>query len=423
MIESTRSLRPRSSTRPDFEPRRSSTVPTSSSAPSPATVRMTRSPPGRRHRDHDEPGFHQLAQPRGDELEQLGQLDLRDERVDDLVQGLELGQPAGRRFVQPGVLDGDGGLGREHLRQLLVLLGERPSTGLLRQVEVPVGDAAEENGHSEEGLHRRVIGREPDRVRILAEVVEPKRPRIRYEQAEDAAPAREIADRSLRLGVDSGDDESLELLAGRIDDAERRVFRFGQLGRRLDDLLQHAVQGELPGERDACVEQRPKTIRLLGHGGIIVQLTTSTISTRSGMACSAAAFTPSPKVGKTWCIAARSSTVRVEAQRKREALDDVAGVRGDDVEPEQPPRAGLVEDLVQPALLLLVRRALDVLDVVDASLVLDSLLSRLLLGQPDPGQLGLREDRRRQDGVVRRGRHRLRTCRRSRSGPGTGRSG
>ena len=158
---------------------RSSTVPTSSSAPSPATVRMTRSPPGAGIAITTSLAFTSSRKTRGDELEQLGQLDLRDERVDDLVQRLELGQPASRRFVQAGVLDGDGGLGRQHLRELLVLLGERPSAGLLRQVEVPVRHAAEEDWHSEEGLHRRMIGREPDRVGVLAEVVEPKGPRFR----------------------------------------------------------------------------------------------------------------------------------------------------------------------------------------------------------------------------------------------------
>ena len=102
----------------------------------------------------------ELAQPSRDEAEQRLELELAGERVADLVQRLELAQPAGRRLVEPRVLDRDRGLGGEQLRQLLVLLGERPAALLLGQVQVPVGDAAKQDRHAEEGLHRRVVRRE-----------------------------------------------------------------------------------------------------------------------------------------------------------------------------------------------------------------------------------------------------------------------
>src|SRR5215213_8874657 len=80
------------------------------------------------------------------------------------------------------------------------------------------------------------------------------------EDAEDASPAREDADRGVRLLVDPRCQEALEILSAAIDHAERRVARFGQLGGRVDDALQQRVERELGAERDASVQQPPKSI-------------------------------------------------------------------------------------------------------------------------------------------------------------------
>ena len=71
---------------------------------------------------------------------------------------------------------------------LLVLVSEFLAAGFLRQVQVPVGHAPEEDRHTEERPHRRVVGREPDRLGMRAEIREAKRLRIADEHAEDAAP-------------------------------------------------------------------------------------------------------------------------------------------------------------------------------------------------------------------------------------------
>ena len=78
---------------------------------------------------------------------------------DDLVQRLELLQPAGRGLVEPCVLDRDCGLGREQRRQFLVLVGERHASRLLGEVEVSVRDPAEQDRDAEERAHRRVVRR------------------------------------------------------------------------------------------------------------------------------------------------------------------------------------------------------------------------------------------------------------------------
>ena len=52
--------------------------------------------------------------------------------------------------------------------ELLVLVGEVLAALLLGQVEVAVGDAAQQDRHAEERAHRRMVRREPDRARVLA---------------------------------------------------------------------------------------------------------------------------------------------------------------------------------------------------------------------------------------------------------------
>ena len=128
-----------------------------------------------RQGDQDDAGLDQLPQPAGDEVEQRRQLELRGECDPDLVQRLEPVQPASGRLVEPRVLDRDGRLRGEQLRQLEVLLGERPAAVLLGQIQVPVRDAALEDRDAQERLHRRMVGREANRAWIVGDVVEQER--------------------------------------------------------------------------------------------------------------------------------------------------------------------------------------------------------------------------------------------------------
>src|SRR5439155_7075652 len=135
----------------------------------------------------------ELAQPARDELEQMREVGLGDEGVADLVQRLELAEPAGCRLVEAGVLDRDGGLRGEELAQLLVLLREVLAALLLGQVEVSVGDAAQEDRDAEERAHGRVVRREADRARVARQVVEAERLCVADEDAQDSASARKRA--------------------------------------------------------------------------------------------------------------------------------------------------------------------------------------------------------------------------------------
>ena len=208
-----------------------------------------------RERDQDELRLDELLQAARDEGEERLELELRDERVADLVQRLELPQPARRALVQPRVLDRDGGLRGEQLRQLLVLVGEVEAAGLLGQVEVAVRDAAEDDRQAEERLHRRVVRWKAHRTRVVRDFVQPQRLRVADQDAEDAAAVRKVADRRVRLGVDPRRQEPLERLAGLVDHAEGRVARAGDLRGRLDDALQQRIERELGAERDPRVRR------------------------------------------------------------------------------------------------------------------------------------------------------------------------
>ena len=159
-----RAVRARASSRP--APRR----------PARRPPRSAGRPPPHGDRDHDELGVDQrraAASPirwsSGCELRLAGQ------RVPDLGQRLELRQPARRRLVQARVLDRDRRLRGEQRDELLVLGGEVLAALLLGQVEVAVGDAAQEDRHAEERPHRRVVRREADRARVGRQVVQPER--------------------------------------------------------------------------------------------------------------------------------------------------------------------------------------------------------------------------------------------------------
>ena len=208
----------------------------------------------------------ELAQPSRDQRQQLRQLDLAGERIADLVQGLELAQPAGRGFVEACVFDGHGGLSREQGDDLLVFGGELLPSCLLRQVEVAERPAAKQYRDAEECVHLGVVCGEADRTRICRQVRQAERFCVSDEDAEDAAPARQLADCRMRLGVDADRHKALEPFVRLVDYAERRVAGARQRRRRLRELVEHGIERELGGNGDAGLHESSDA---LVHGGIM----------------------------------------------------------------------------------------------------------------------------------------------------------
>ena len=216
-------------------------------------------------RDEHQACLDQLPHPPGDEIEQRLELDLRRERGPDLAEALELAQPPGRRLVQPRVLDRHRRLGGEQAGQLLVLGREVRAARLLGEVEVAEGDAAEHDRHAEERPHRRVVRREAGRAGVLRDVVQPERPRFPDQRPEQAPPARQVADRLVGLLVDPRGEEPLQSLSRRVDHAERRVARLGQLRGDLGQALEERIERQLGRQRDPGLDEPPEPVRLRGR--------------------------------------------------------------------------------------------------------------------------------------------------------------
>ncbi len=113
-------------------------------------------------------------------------------------------------LVQSRVLDRDRRLRGEELDDLLVVFRELRTACFLGQVEVAVRDIAKQDRHAQEGPHRRVVRREPDRARIVGEVREAERFRVPDEHPQDAATLGELADRRMSLAIDPGREEPLQ---------------------------------------------------------------------------------------------------------------------------------------------------------------------------------------------------------------------
>ena len=209
-----------------------------------------------RQGDGDDPCPHQLAQAADDEVEQPLEIGLGRECVPDLFQRLQLARPAGRGLVEARILDCYRRLAGKQGDELLVLLGKVLSPLLLGEVEVAVGDAAQQDRDAEEALHRRMPRWEPDRPRILGEVVQPQRRRVADQHPENPAAARHRADLGAGVGVDAVREELLQLRAARVDHAERRVARARQLGRRLHEPVQQGLERQLGADGEPGLEQR-----------------------------------------------------------------------------------------------------------------------------------------------------------------------
>ena len=88
-----------------------------------------------------------------------------------------------------------------------------------------------------------------------ADVAQAQRLRVADEDAQEAAPAGEVADRAVGRLVDPGREEPLELPAVPVEDAERRITGPGQLASCLEDPQQHGFVIEFGDDLAADLEQ------------------------------------------------------------------------------------------------------------------------------------------------------------------------
>src|ERR1035438_9229574 len=219
---------PVDSTVPKIEVSMGSTSPRPSPAPSPAACWMTR--PRRSGRGpRQQPAGHLAARPQPPLL------------------------PAGL-LVQPGVVHGHArGRGQRH-EQRLILLVELDIALFPGQVEVAVHLVADAHRHAEEGLHRRMPGREAKRQGAGGNLREPQRARVRYQRPEQAPALGPMMDRGDLRVVQANRDE-FDQPATLPNHAEGTVPGPDQGDGRLDDLLERSLQVEAAADLDDRLKQ------------------------------------------------------------------------------------------------------------------------------------------------------------------------
>jgi hypothetical protein len=91
-------------------------------------------------------------------------------------------------------------------------------------------------------------------------IVQAQRSRFGDERTENALAARRLADRCAQLLVDAEGHETLELAAGAVDHAERRIPGSRQLGRSRHEALKQRLDRQLGANGHRRVEERAQTI-------------------------------------------------------------------------------------------------------------------------------------------------------------------
>src|SRR5512132_728861 len=92
---------------------------------------------------------------------------------------------------------------------------------------------------------------------MVADVIQAQRARVVDEHAEQAATARQVTDGAVGVRVDAAREEAGELAALLVEDAERDVARPGEVGRGLQEPVEHRLEVQLgqqaaPGVDEAC---------------------------------------------------------------------------------------------------------------------------------------------------------------------------
>ena len=172
----------------------------------------------------------------------------------DIHAGFQPAGPAAGVVIEPGVLNGHPGGGGQGDGQGLVFGGEVVPAFFFREVEVPEHHLPDPDRDTQEGLHGRVVCGEPVRFRVLAQIMQPKRPGVRNQEAEHAVAGRQRTDLPRQFAVDADSDE----VAQRVvitDDSQGTKACMQQPAGRFDHAFQDGIQAQVLGQGDDRFQQ------------------------------------------------------------------------------------------------------------------------------------------------------------------------
>ena len=164
-------------------------------------------------------------------------------------------------LIEARVLDRQAGGGRERENDLLVLSCEVAAAALLREIEVAERLTAHVDRDAEEGPHRRMVRRKPERLPVLGDVRQSKRAWLIDQQAEYAAASRQVANLLAQLLVDPDMMNWLSWLPLGSSTPSGGVLRVRELGGGFGDAAQDRRQVELRADRHDGLEQCLEAVR------------------------------------------------------------------------------------------------------------------------------------------------------------------
>ncbi len=150
-------------------------------------------------------------------------------------------------LVQPGVLDGEGGVGRQQADQGLVGVGEAGPRLLVGQVEGAHDVALEHDRHAEERPHPRVGRRPPAEPGVGPHVVAPVGGGVAQQGAEESVGLGQGTDGFHQIVAHAHVDELGEPVPGLVGDADGRVTGAHQLLGRRRQPLEHGGHRQVAG--------------------------------------------------------------------------------------------------------------------------------------------------------------------------------
>ena len=110
--------------------------------------------------------------------------------------------------------------------------------------------------------------RETVGLRVIPDRTQPQRPRVMDQYAQHAVPAGYIPQRPARRLIDPHSQELLELLMARIQDAQCRIPRPGQLPRGLQHTLEHQLEIQVADQAATQLQQPLQTALVQSHAPV-----------------------------------------------------------------------------------------------------------------------------------------------------------
>jgi hypothetical protein len=202
-----------------------------------------------------------------------GEVEAEELLADDVVElqreaiALRQDRELAAALVEPGIGDGDGGMGGQQLDELLVMGVEGRGGLLLGQVEGADDALGRDDRDAEEGAHVRMgAGPPAAEAGIAMDVLGAVGARGLQHRAKHPVGAGKGPHGGDELVAHPRDEEAAEA-AGAVGDPERGIARLDELARAVDELLEDVVDVQARGHRQHRVADRlQRGTHRLRHG-------------------------------------------------------------------------------------------------------------------------------------------------------------